>query len=57
MQGIAFLACPELNDSLVAEIFDEPFQNFSSQALPCHFASRKKMVAFTLSPSSRKRTT
>ncbi len=42
MQGIAFLPCPKLDDSLVAEIFDQPFQNFASQTLARHFAAAEE---------------
>ena len=50
MQGVTFLPCPELNDSLVAEVFDEPFQNFASQALPRHFATAEEDGGFDLIP-------
>ena len=42
MQGVAFLPCPKLDDSLVAEIFDQPFQNFASQSLARHFAAAEE---------------
>jgi hypothetical protein len=42
VQRVPFLTGPEFHDSLVANIFNQPFQNLTSQTGARHFASTEK---------------
>src|SRR5579864_2688435 len=51
VQGVAFLPRPELHQTLLLHVFNEPFQDFPAQALARHLAPAEEdgglhLVAF-----------
>ena len=48
MQSVTFLPRPKLHNPLIANIFNQPFQNLATQTLPRHFASAEENSGFYL---------